>query len=182
MGSKISKITVKNDSFTLDGVQWHIEDDVTIGRLPELEKMLHHFINGVELTEQQLILKAAYDDLNEVKVVDAGRKLYNLLNATIIKNATSINPKLLIATMFINREGEDLTKWDVALAESKIKQWSKYTGGFFFELADRLSSGILIKIYGISEAYSKAMIKVGESRVVDVTAKKQKRGTKSKKE
>jgi len=179
---KISEIIVKNDTFTLDGVQWHIEDDVTIGRLPDLEKMLHHFINGVELTELQLILKSAYDDLNNVKIVDAGRKLYNLLNASILKNATDVNPKLLIATMFINRENEDLKKWDISLAESKIKQWEAYRGSFFLNLADRQLKDILVKIYGISEAYSKAMIQVGESRVAAATEKMQKHGIKLKKE
>lgn len=170
---------IKNDSFYINGEQWYISGDVTVGRLPELEKIMHHFINGVELTEQQLILKGVYDDLNEVKVIDAGRKLYNMLNATIVVNNNKVNPKMLAATMFINRKDEDLSKWDMALATEKIKAWEKVPCSFFLQLADKQLNDILRGIYGISQAYSQAMINIGNQRVADVTEKTLKLGKKS---
>ena len=171
---------IKNDNFYINGEQWNIASDVTVGRLPELEKLLHHFINGIALTEQQLILKGVYDDLNEVKVIDAGRKIYNLLNATNVVSKNQVNPKMLVATMFINRKGEDLTKWDMALAEEKLNLWKSVPAAFFLDLADKQLEGILTGIYGISQAYSKAMIEIGNKRMVDVSEKIQKHGTKSK--
>ncbi len=160
----MKKIDIKNDSFELNGVQWHVADDVTIGRLPELEKVLHHFINGLDVQEQQLILKEVYDDMNSMKFADAGRKIYNLYNATVVKKAGMPHPKLLIATMFVNKKDEDITKWSMDMAIEKLTAWEGAESSFFFELADRLVKDILYKIFGISENFSEAILEVGNAR------------------
>lgn len=161
----MKKIKLENDSFELNGDQWHVADDVTIGRLPELEKVLHHFINGVDVAEQQLILKECYDDMNTMKFAEAGRKLYNLYNATVVKKSGMPHPKLLIATMFINKKGEDLTKWSMETATEKLKAWEGAESAFFFALADKQLSDILCKIFGISQNFSEALIEVGNTRM-----------------
>ena len=160
----MQKIELKNDSFELNNKTWHIADDITVGRLPELEKVLNHFINGVELGQQQIILKEVYDDMNAMKFADAGRKLYNLLNAVNVKSVGMHSPKLLIASMFINEKGEDLKKWDIELANYKISAWGDGNASFFFELSDRLLRDILSRIFEISGTSLEALITLGNAR------------------
>lgn len=160
----MQKIELKNDSFELGGKLWHIADDITVGRLPELEKLLNHFINGIELGQQQVILKEVYDDMNSMKFADAGRKLYNLLNAVNIKSAGMHNVKLLIATMFINEKNENIKKWNIELANYKIDAWGDGNASFFFLLCDKLLRDILSKIFEISGSSLEALITLGNAR------------------
>jgi hypothetical protein len=161
----MKKIELKNDSFELNGKQWHIYDDVTLERLGELEKIIHHFINGVDLVEQQVIMQSIYKDMNEQRFADAAVKLHNFANATIVKKNGMVHPKLLIATMFINEKGENLSEWNLDIANSKIKAWEGAEAAFFLKLAEKRVTATLQLIFGISETISKALVEVGESRM-----------------
>jgi len=177
----MEKIKLENGSFTLGGKTWYVSDDISVNRLPELEKQLAHFINGVDIDKQQVILTEIYNDMNSMKFVDGGHKLVNLLNATNLKKAGMHHPKLLIATMYINEHKEDTSKWSLDIANEKIKAWGDGNVSFFFELVDTLLVGILSGIYGISGSYLEKLLQIGEARSPQVaTGKTQQVGIKLK--
>ena len=130
-------------------------------RSPALEKLMFSFLHGLEPDEFGRIQRRIYEDLNNTKFADAAVKMYNLIHAVEMKKAGVINPKLQIAALFINREGEDLGTWSDEMLKSKLEAWKNHSAGFFFQLADERITGILRQVYGVAEELSEMMNELG---------------------
>lgn len=152
---------IENGSFMLNGTRWFVHTDLQVGRLASLEKHMFSFLHGLEPDEFGRILRRVYDDLNNTKFADAAVKMYNLINATEVKKVGAINPKLQIAMLFINKEGENLSEWSDEMARLKLDEWAQYPAGFFFQQADGLISDTLKQIYGIPAELAEMMTDVG---------------------
>jgi hypothetical protein len=157
---------VTNDSFEHKGTTWYIHDDIKLIRLPEFEKLIHHFITGVELDKMGQILMSIREDLNNFKFAEAGYKIVNLTNATHAKIEGIPNVKILIATLFIDRKGEESKEWSLAFAQEKIKEWEDIGSSFFLQLSEGWLTNYFQLMFGISKEFSEAMIELGNRRLV----------------
>lgn len=78
---------------------------------------------GAEYTTLFNGMKKAYSELNTMKAADASVTLFNLMEGTARKLNKHQNTFLLMCTLFVNREGEDLTRWTEPEANEKIADW-----------------------------------------------------------
>ena len=84
--------------------------------------------------------------LNEVKFVDAAAILFNLQNGMYRNIEKREHPVMMLCTLFILREDEDVRTWDETLAKEKVKDWMDY--GYpvqdFFHIAFKLVPELLV--------------------------------------
>jgi len=132
-------------SFIANGKKFKVHESLTLGRFEEFERLQIYVAYG--MTYQNLFgnLNDAWNALNETKPADAAAILYNIMNGTKNQIEKRENEILMICTLFICYEGEDLTTYDEVLALDKIDDWKKegidYTS--FFDLAFGLVSSFI---------------------------------------
>lgn len=136
--AELKKITKETTHFTANGKKYVIADGVSIARFEEYEKLQPILAYGINHKEIFTHLRKAWDYLNKNKPIDAGVILHNVMSG--IENVDKedrVHPGLLIAALFINREDEDLSKYDKNISLDKIKDWREegYDVSSFFLLA-----------------------------------------------
>lgn len=117
-------------SFEAGGVKYFITDNISVGRYQAYQKMEMEL--GFTLSFNRIVdnLLTAYNALNERRDADAAVALKQLLEGvTLIKEKKPI--ALYVATLFINTSEEDLAKWDLPMAETKIDHWKDIDSNFF---------------------------------------------------
>lgn len=117
-------------SFDAGGVRYSVIDDISVGRYKSYQKMEMEL--GFTLSFSRIVdgLLIAYNALNERRDADAAVSIKQLLEGvTLIKEKKPI--ALYVATLFINRPGEDLSEWSITLAEEKLEHWKNINANFF---------------------------------------------------
>ena len=113
----------ETDTFHANGHKYIIYKSLNIARYREYERLQVMAGFGAEYSTLFNGMKKAYSELNTMKAADASVTLFNLMEGTARKMNKSQNTMLLMCTLFINREGEDLTKWTEPEANEKIADW-----------------------------------------------------------
>ena len=120
---ELKQIGVNEDSFVACGTRYLIGNSLSITRFIEYEKLQNHVGFGVSFKSLFGTLTEVYELLNKQKLADAIVKIHNAIMGIKEKGDNRTHPAMLLCALFINREDEDITKWDEADALRKIKDW-----------------------------------------------------------
>jgi hypothetical protein len=152
--------------FEADGRKFYLTETLTIERFIEYEKLQNSM--GFNLSFKQVFdsLNEIYRLINANKILDGGIKLYNLMNGIAERVDGKIHPALEICALFVIEEGEDISKYDSALAKSKIEAWKKegYAMQDFFSLAVSLVEGFTESYIDFTENISR-LAAITEERI-----------------
>lgn len=119
-------ITLKDKTFVANGNRYVITDKISIERWKEYEKLQMRLTYGVNFEQLNDNLKKAFSLLNksQPEPLKAGIILHNIMSG--IKDAddeSRVHPGLLMCTLVMNKEGEDVSTFDEQVAMDKIKDW-----------------------------------------------------------
>jgi len=154
---ELKKLPFDKSEFVANGKTYKIKNTLTIARHAEFEKLQNHF--GFGLTFDGIVekLNQAIDFANKGKGIEAWNVVLNLKEGIAYNMDSRAHPALLLCSLFIIEEGEDLTTWNEKEQRAKIDDWNKegYDVNDFFVLASNLVQNF-IPIYGeISQRTSK---------------------------
>lgn len=157
MDDKIKRVGPETDTFEAGEKKYIVYKSISLARYREYERL--KFIAGFGADYQTLfgVMKSAYEDLQTLKAADASVKLHNAMSGLARKIDKHQDPVLLMCTLFINTENEDLSKWSEPLANEKITDWegAGYDVQGFFHLYMRwmptFEAGFLLDSPTISE-------------------------------
>lgn len=156
MEQKLKHLDLTKSDFTANGKRYTITDSLSFERFREFEKLEVHVGYGVSFEEIFKTLKKLYGHLNKTEFVDSAIVVHNLLNGISQKLEGRTHPALLLCALFINVDGEDVTKYDSVAAEQKVKNWAtEYYVNDFFQLAVNLVSGFIPAFKELSQSTSK---------------------------
>lgn len=121
-------ISLKDRSFEANGKKYWIADKISIDRWKQYEKLQPRLTYGVTFKQMQANLTRAFSLLNKPnpEPLNAGIILHNILKG--IENADdekNVPAGLLMCTLVMNRDGEDVGVYDEAIAYDKIDDWKK---------------------------------------------------------
>lgn len=132
------KITPQTETFEANGKKYFIAKSVSIERYEQYEKIQPLLTFGVDFKSVFANVRKAWDYLDAGKRNDAAVVLHNIMSAIAeIEKEERVHPGLLIAALFINREGEDVARYDKNICLEKINDWRAegYDMDSFFLLA-----------------------------------------------
>lgn len=159
-------LTITDRKFTANSTEYFVTtvpESLTVGRHMEYEKMRFQYSVLGSVEENEAVLKEVQQIINE-SLRGVGKR--NVIHATTLlqsqlerinKSKTDgfsdsrIKYYLMLCTLFINVEGEDITTWSETLAEQKVNDWiaEGYSfAGFFLLVNDFLND--LMKEYNLS--------------------------------
>lgn len=133
---ELKKISPETTEFEACGKKYIIHKSLSVNRFIEYEKLQCHVGFGVSFKAMFNTIKDTYELLNKQKFADSAVKLHNMMMGMAEKAENRTHPAMLLCALFINRDDEDLTKWDEGDALRKIKDWSDegYDMSSFFQL------------------------------------------------
>lgn len=158
---KISELT----RWQANGVWYNVHRSLCISRFEEFEVLQIDVQFGISLRNLFHNLKKTYDDLNSGKgFADASVNLYDIMRGA--KRAADRQPHeaLLLCTLFMCRDGEDVTKYDPELNAQKIEDWkaSPIPMEEFFRFASSLAQGFTPDLQETSISISETLKKFEE--------------------
>lgn len=145
------------NSFVANGVKYLIHGSLPLGRYQVYEKLQAQIAWGVDFEKQHRDLKKAWDLLNQTKLGEAAVWINNMMEGIAHRVEKREHPALLLCTVFICREGEDMTAWDETEALEKIADWKAegIDAESFFEFAFSLVKGWTAVYRSLSAATSR---------------------------
>jgi hypothetical protein len=156
----VTNIQENANSFLANGTKYLIQSALTVGRFEHFERLQLKLAYGTEFQEIHETIAEAMKFINAQQQGDAYVTLSNF-RERVNEIGQRKHPMLMLCTLFITRENEDLTTWTEADATDKIEDWEKEALDVadFFVLAFGL-------VRGLSEAYE------GSSRNTSPKAKR----------
>lgn len=124
----IKTINLKEKEFMANGKKYRFLDKISVARYKEYEKL--QVIIALGATPKQIFdnIKKSFSLLNKPspEPVSAGIILHNIMSAIAdLNDPKRVHPALLMATLFIAREGEDLRVFNMDEALDKINDWEE---------------------------------------------------------
>ena len=153
---ELKRLPFDKGEFTAGGVKYKIKNTLTLARFVEFEKLQNHYAFG-------LSFKALYDKLEAIRVlfdsgksVEAFSQFWNVKEGIAYRLEDRTHPALLLCSLFIVTEEEDLTNWIENEQKIKIDNWNKegYDVNDFFQLASNLVAGFLPIFEEVSQSTS----------------------------
>lgn len=137
----LKRIAPDANSFEANGFKYVIHPSLSVERYRQFERLQVIAGFGADYQTLYTSVAAAYDLINKMKVADCAVKLNGVLEGLRRPINSQPHPLLLLCTVFISREGEDITRWDEAEATEKIADWGAagYDVADFFRLASHSS-------------------------------------------
>ena len=141
-GKPIKEIT-SLDKFMANGHKYVINTSLTVARFEQFEKVQTLVTYGLTLRQLFDNMQKQYEYMNAGKIADASVLTYNMMNG--VKNGLEerTNDVLILCSLFISREDEDLSTYDERIAERNIADWRKegISMDSFFTLSFSLVNG-----------------------------------------
>lgn len=158
MKTELTTIDPSVNSFTANGNKYLVHGSISLGRYSVYEKLQAQIAWGVDFEKQYKDLRRAWELLNQMKPAEAAVWINNMMEGIARVIEKREHPALLLCTVFICREGEDLTTWDETTANEKIADWKKegIDADSFFAYAFSLVRGWKENLPGLSQSISKA--------------------------
>ena len=153
---ELKKLPFDKGEFTAGGVKYTIKNTLTLARFVEFEKLQNHFGFGLSFKALYDRLEAIRELFDKGKSVEAFASFWNVKEGIAYRLEDRTHPVLLLCSLFIVTEDEDLTTWNELDQKIKIDNWNKegYDVNDFFQLGSNLVAGFL-PIYGeISQSSS----------------------------
>jgi hypothetical protein len=168
MGTELKHLNFEEKTFIANGKTYRIDDSFCFERWQQFEQLEVHVGYGTTFQAFFDTDKKIYEALNKIQFVEASALLHNRMNGIKYKLENRTHPALLLCALFINYEGEEITKYDSNIAEQKVKDWSLegYAVQDFFSLAVNLVGGF-IPVYNSLLENSLAKAKEGQNVMTD---------------
>ncbi len=144
----------KKELIGKSGKTYFIEEEVTVVRFQEFEKLQTHVGFGVDFSGVVNKLKDAYKKLNDSKPMDAGIILHNLMNGIVHKIENRSHPIMELCALFVNEKDEDRGVVNKDEMKRKIDDWDQYSANDFFQLAFSLVKNLIPVYEEISQSIS----------------------------
>lgn len=154
--------------FEANGHKYFMSSTLSIDRFQEFERLQVHVGFGKDFENMYNRLKDAYEYLNKGKIADGAVVIHNLINGVAQTLEKREHPVLEMCALFLNREGEDVAKYDADISAQKIADWKKdgYAIQDFFQLAFNYVRGYITAyeeiIQNISQEAEGAVKSTGE--------------------
>lgn len=133
---ELKRIDFTGNSITgASGKKYLIHNSLSEPRYEIMERLNIEIMFGRGPGNMYRELAKVYDLLNKAKFADASVSVHNLLNSTAAITDGRKHQMLMLCTLFISGEDEDLTTWSEAEANEKISDWKEYDVQDFFALA-----------------------------------------------
>lgn len=148
---KTKTLAPDTTKFTANGRTFTFQS-LTVGRYKEFKKMERHFGWGVPYDQDVKDMQRVLAYLNKTEWVNAAVLINNRLERIQYFEQNNHDISILLCTLFLNEKDEDITTWDMALAESKIEAWNQegIEATSFFYLAAHLVPGYIANLNGAS--------------------------------
>ncbi len=148
-------------NFTANSVKYLVHTSLAIERFMEFEKLQIKVGYGVDFRNLFQRINRSFDYLNEGRPADAAVILHNVMAGVADNLEDRENAILLLCSLYICREGEDLTKYDAKLNAEKIEDWTRegIPVDNFFVLAFNLVNGFQPIYKTVSQSISDHMEK-----------------------
>lgn len=132
------------NSFVANGTKYLIHPTLSIGRYEMYEELEIIFGNGASHKEIFEELTAVFELVDKMKFAQAAIRINNMITAVSRSLHMRTTPMLLLCSLFIAKEGEDLSRWNEAEALEKIADWRAdgYRIDDFFEFAFSCVTGL----------------------------------------
>lgn len=143
----------------VSGKEYKLTSSLNVTRWQEFEKLQNHVGWGLDFSGMMARLKETYELLNKQKFADAAVHIHNTMNGIAKSLENRYHPGLLMCTLFVVYEGEDLTTWSEQDATAKIEDWKDYEVADFFSLAVNLVNGFIPAYEELSPNISKEKVK-----------------------
>jgi hypothetical protein len=146
---ELKKLPFDKGEFTANGKRYIVKNTLTIARHAEFEKLQSHY--GFGLTFDGIVerINQALDLANKFKSIEAWSVIINMKEGIAYNLQSRAHPALLLCSLFIVTEDEDLTEWNEKEQRLKVEDWNKegYDVNDFFVLASNLVRNF-IPVYG----------------------------------
>ena len=134
--------------------KYFIESELSVTRFQQFEKLQSHVGFGVDFDGVVNKLKDAHEKLNNLKPMDAGIIIHNLMNGIVHKLENRTHPIMELCALFINEKDEDRAEFNIDKIKLKIDDWNQYTVNDFFQLAFSLIENFIPIYEEISQSIS----------------------------
>ena len=152
----LKHIDLSSNVLPANGVNYKIMYSLTAKRWQEFEKLQVYF--GFGLTFEKIVkwLREARNLANNGKAIEAWNMIVNLEEGIVYGFEDRIHPTLLLCSLFIVEENEDLSTWREEDQKTKIDNWNKelYDVNDFFLLASNLVKNFVPTYNEISRSIS----------------------------
>lgn len=138
--NELKHIDLNTGKFEANGKNYTVLSTVPLSRYKQYKKLQIELTYGMDIeTLMKNCLKGYnYCDQTNPKPTSAGIVFHNIMNGLKgLEDDSREDAAILICTLIIAEEGEDLGVYDPDLAKQKIHNWQKagYSGDEFFQLA-----------------------------------------------
>lgn len=137
--AELKRLDPTANAFQANGHKYLVHGSLSIARYREFERL--QVVAGFGADYQTLYQRVskAYGEINQMKAADAAVTLNGVLEGLNRPLSGQEPPMLMLCSLFIAREDEDLSRWAEAEAIEKIRDWEAegYDTGDFFNLALR---------------------------------------------
>ena len=119
----LKTISPETNAFPAMGVNFIVHSSIGVGPFRHFQRLQLMVGFGGDYAHVYKGLEKAYTQLNTMKVADAAVTLNGLLEGVGRKKQQLPDPLLLLCSLFIRREGADLSTWTEAEAAEDIALW-----------------------------------------------------------
>ena len=155
--TQVARLDIRANSFTANGNKYLILGSIPVGRFEKFEALQAQLAWGVDFEPLHKNLRRLWDLNNKLKFAEASVLLNNILEGLARPLDGREHPVLLLCSLFLVRDGEDLSGWNETFAQEKIEDWKAEAISVedFFALAFNsvkgLSHSYLAALEGTSE-------------------------------
>ena len=139
------------------GKIYKIKNTLTVHRHSKFEQYQNHFAFNLSFEALYKRMNDVKDLFDKGKSVDAFYTFENLRQAIGYRMDERAHPALLLCSLFVVTEDEDLSEWNEDEQRVKIDDWNRagYDVNDFFVLASNLVTGFLPAYEEIFQSISK---------------------------
>ena len=125
MSKEPKRLVIENRAFSLNGTKVFVNERLSVARFQVLEDLKMRIQFGSELSIFPKRVGEAFEDLNKFRFGDAAVKLGKLKDALDEQMKQAGHPFLLIATLFMTKEGGDSGNWNEGEAVQLLNDIAK---------------------------------------------------------
>lgn len=153
MKTELKTFSPDANSFMANGTKYLIHGTLSVGRYRQYESLQAQLAWGVDFDKMYADLGKVWDMLNKTRLAEAAVFVNNMREGVARMVEKREHPALMLCTLFICREGEDLSVWDETTANEKVADWK--AEGFemvsFFKYAFSLVKGLDSALAALSQ-------------------------------
>lgn len=155
--SELKRLDFTKDGFETKNHKYKFVHALSFERFTQMEKCQAELMFGMDYKKIFDEVKRAFEFLNgnNIKPADCAIVLHNIMTGIAKNIDNKTHPALMLCSLFIKREDEDLSVFDEILAKEKIEDWSKdgYAIQDFFQLATNLATDFIPVYKEVSESF-----------------------------